>query len=117
MVEDNRFAVTAKVQHFISRYIRSVWQLELLLALVSASKPLNSSEIASILYISKDTIESALKTYTKNGLVKLTNGGYICSTEDPDLLDAIKQTGKAYSERRSSVINLIFTGPRKGVGS
>ena len=116
MVEDNRTAVTGKVQHFISRYIRSVWQLELLLALLSASKPLNSSEIASILYISKDAIEAALGTYAKYGLVKLIDGGYVYSTEDPDLLDAIKQTSKAYSERRSSVINLIFTGPRKSVG-
>lgn len=109
--------VSGKVQHFISRYIRAVWQLEILLTLMASSKPLNSAEIANILYISKDSIEGALINFSKSGLIQLTDGGYVCSKDDPELLDAIKQTSKAYTERKSAVINLIFAGPKRSAGA
>ena len=105
--------VSVQVKDFISKYIRSVWQLELLILLSSARKPMSPTQIARELYMSRESIEKALTQFANEGLLKDTADGYIYSPDDDRLVDALNMTSKAYLERRSSVINLIFAGPSR----
>ena len=104
----------SKVSQSLQKYINSVWHLELMLFLESNTKPMTSREIANTLYLSPDAIENALSKFEKNGILKSIDNGaksYIYGPKDSDLDDAIKQTARAYAERRVAIINQIFASP------
>lgn len=74
---------------------------------------MSTNQLAKSLYISRESVERALAQFAKQGLVECTERGYVYAPVNSDLKNAIIQTSKAYSERRSSVINLIFAGPSR----
>jgi len=61
--------ISATVEDFVRKHIRSVWQLELLLLIKSSKKPLNLSEIANALYLTDEIVSSGLKDFERYGLV------------------------------------------------
>lgn len=109
-VEMNR--ISAIVEDFVRKNIRSVWQLEMLLLMKSSNKPLNASEIANALYLTDETVWSGINDFEKNGLVGpsyVEPKSYVYAPRTTELRDAVEQTGKAYGERRVAIINLIFS--------
>lgn len=104
--------ISATVEDFVRKHIRSVWQLELLLLIKSSKKPLKLSEIANALYLTDEIVSSGLKDFERYGLVGpsyIEPHSYVFAPRTPQLREAVEQTGKAYGERRVAIINLIFS--------
>jgi hypothetical protein len=104
--------ISATVEDFVRKHIRSVWQLELLLLVKSSDRPLNPTEIANALYLTDETVSSGLKDFERSGLVGpsyVEPQAYVYAPRTPQLREAVEQTGKAYGERRVAIINLIFS--------
>lgn len=104
----------SQVAQFIKTYIHSVWQLELILFLRVSAKPLTLVEIGNKLYMEPSTIEVALSRFEEQGLLESASGmpkTYKYQPETKELESAIEQTAKAYSERRVTIIDLIFASP------
>lgn len=108
--------ISSKVQNFLRKYVRSVWQLEVILYVRDSKAPLTSSEIARALYLSPEAIERALSTFEKEGLVKSVSQGskaYYFAPANSDLRDSIDQTAGVYLERRVALINAIVSSSIK----
>ncbi|MBX9567592.1 MAG: hypothetical protein K2X77_01800 [Candidatus Obscuribacterales bacterium] len=102
-----------QIKDFIRAHVKSVWQLELLLFVRNLDRPVTAAEAAAALYLSPESINNALATYAKRGILK-SDGKTPCSyTYAPlsEIGDQIEQTAKAYAERKFAVINLIFSSP------
>lgn len=113
-MSDKKSEIPAQVLQFIRKYIRSVWQLELILLIRASKEPINSRDISRSLYISSDLIDRALNAYAKQGLIKMIENEattYKFEPADSQLSTAVELTAKAYAERRVAIINIIFSDP------
>lgn len=104
--------LTPAAQKFLRDHINSIWQLELILYLKEIGSPLSIVEIARHLYTNTGMIEAALTAFVKDGILK--EGGsqpivYAYGPSTTELIEAIEQAKKAYSDKRLSVINFIFS--------
>lgn len=104
--------LTPAAQKFLRDHINSVWQLELILFMKEANSPLSIGEIARHLYANTGMIEAALASFAKDGILK-ENGSqppaYAYAPSTREMTDAIEQARSAYSSKRLSVINFIFS--------
>lgn len=111
--EENTAAeLTPAAQQFLRDHIQSVWQLELILFLRDKSSSLSIAEIATQLYSNPRMIESAISSFVKIGILKERDSQPVAFTYEPDsleMINAIEQASAAYSNKRLSVINFIFS--------
>lgn len=108
--------ISFEVRSFIRDHIQSVWQLDLLIALMNVKEPLDASKLARLLYSSPGAIESALQRFVKSGILKDIPGNphmfkYAPASEEKRRV--IEDAAKTYAIRRVDVINLIFSNPSK----
>lgn len=109
-------SISTRVAAFISTYVTSVWQLDLLVHLKLCKRFVSAHEIADTLYLPPDVIEEGLKYWHKCGLLQRSEGASTTYKFDPidrDLDGTVEQTAKIYSERRVAIINLIFSRPTR----
>lgn len=102
------------MKQFLQKYIQSVWQLELLIYLSAAGKPLNLDELAKRLYIPADMLEPALAVFEKAGLVELASEeprAFVFSPISPELRQKTESTIKAYATQRVQIVNAIYNAP------
>lgn len=104
--------MSTRVADFIRKYIRSVWQLELLLYLKGSGKPLCADELAESLYMAVESISSGLKYFESCGLIQRVSSKseyFEFNAQDSDLALSVSETANMYSLSRVSVVNLIFS--------
>jgi len=108
-----------EVRSFIKENIQSVWQLDLLVALMNINQPIDASTLARLLYTGQPSIESALQKFQRAGIVKEYVGKpstYVFSPRSEEKENTIRTAARAYAIRRVDVINLIFSNPSRQTG-
>lgn len=108
--------ITFEVRSFLRDNIQSVWQLDLLIALMNIKQPIDANKLSRLLYSSPSSIESGLNKFVKAGIVQEYQGKpsrfeYAPASEEKRR--TIENTAKAYAVRRVDVINLIFSNPSR----
>lgn len=101
------------VQRIIGDHIDSVEQLEVLLLLRREREhPWNAETVARELRIAAASAEDRLCDLTRRGMLQPTDEqNYRYAPRERRLDEAVGALASAYSERRVSVINLIFSKP------
>jgi hypothetical protein len=107
--------ITEEVRQFISEHIASIEQLEVLLLLYrNQGREWNATDVAGALYTTVDSIERKLAALCSSGLLVCRNEAdplYRYKPEKPGIDRTVHGLATAYSERRVSVINLVFAKP------
>ncbi len=103
------------VREFIIEHIDSVEQVEILLLLrQKTGRTWTAESMARELRIAVSSAATRLADLKKLGLVLLvegTPGEYRYAPRTPALDETVRGLSEAYSERRVTVINLIFSKP------
>jgi hypothetical protein len=103
------------VRRLIAEHIDSVEQLEILLLLHQhPERSWTAESVARELRVSPLSAGDRLKDMARAAIlskVKGTEGEYRYAPENPQLGGAVSGLATAYSERRVTVINLIFSKP------
>ena len=109
--------ISFEVRSFLKENIQSVWQLDLLIALMNIKQPVDANTLARLLYSSPASIESALQRFVKTGIAKEFPGSKACAYSyapvSEDKRRVIADTAQTYAIRRVDVINLIFSSPSR----
>jgi hypothetical protein len=108
--------ITREVQQFIQQYLNSVEQLEVLLLLSAHSaveqREWSAQEVSRQLYTQPHSAGLRLESLQEVGLVREVKPGRFCySPSSRELDDTVRALGRAYRERKDSVIQLIFARP------
>ncbi len=109
-------AISFEVRSFLRDNIQSVWQLDLLIALMNIKQPVDASTLARHLYSSPASIESALQRFVIAGIAKEYPGKtctYAYAPAPEEKRRTIEETAKTYAIRRVDVINMIFSNPSR----
>lgn len=101
-----------ELQNFITTYIGSVEQLEILLLLYTQSdREWDPKEITSLIRSNRDSVAARLQGLLNNGLVtKTSTGKFKYAPPSETIHQNVKDLHAAYSQKRSTVINMIYTG-------
>lgn len=114
MVEDDG-GIPQEVRAFIVDHIDSVLQLELLLLLhKKRDQEFGAAEVVAELRIDSAWAVTQLDDFCARGILKCAEGPprrYRYAPKSPELDAAITRLDQAYSNRRVSVISLIFSKP------
>ena len=108
--------ISFEVRSFLRDYIQSVWQLDLLIALMNLREPVDAGKLARLLYSSPGAMESALKHFVNSGILKEFPGhphAFKYAPASDEKRRIVEETAKTYAIRRVDVINLIFSNPPK----
>lgn len=104
-----------EIRQFIAKHINSVEQLEALLLLHSdTSKQWSAETLANELRINPQWAAMRLKNLCAQGFLTVQESGrplYQFNTGAPDLIHLIHLLKNIYTERRVTVINLIYSKP------
>ncbi|OJT25875.1 hypothetical protein BO221_08525 [Archangium sp. Cb G35] len=103
------------VRRLIADHIDSVEQLEILLLLQQhPERSWTAESVARELRISPLSAGDRLKDMARSAILARVQGSeaeYRYAPESPDMAEAVAGLATAYSERRVTVINLIFSKP------
>ena len=103
------------VHQFVSEYVQSISQLELLLLLHrNAEKSWSVAEATKELYTSVSMTEPLLENLRGIGLVSLLEGSerrYRYAPKSTELDRLVGDLDQLYAERRVTIINSIYSGP------
>lgn len=108
--------ISFEIRSFLKEHIQSVWQLDLLITLMTINEPKDIQSLARILYLTPTSIEFALQKYIANGLVVEIKGRpstFLFAPRLDEKRRVFEETAKVYAFRRVDVINLIFSNPHK----
>lgn len=104
--------IPADVASFIAEHIDSVVRLEVLLLLHSrAQSCMSADDLAKELRVDADWVASTLPALEAIGTLKRIESGYSYSPRTQSLDQTIRSLAQAYSERRVSIVSLIFAKP------
>jgi predicted ArsR family transcriptional regulator len=107
--------ISPEILAFITEYIDSVVQLEVLLLMQHApAKPWTAAEVARELRIETSGAASQLTELCARKLLtcdEQSSPVYHYNPPTPEIATAIERLSEAYEERRVSVINLIYSKP------
>ena len=102
------------VRGFLTRYISTVEQLELLLFLYrNAGNAWTAEEVARQLAISQEAAATQLDAFREQALLARDEGGggYRFSPPSPEANLVLAELSRLYLERRVAVITFIYTKP------
>jgi hypothetical protein len=105
--------ISFEIRSFLKEYVQSVWQLDLLILMLSLNEPLDIQTLSRMLYLTPAAIEFAVYRFARLGLVIEFPGRpatFLLSPEH-EKRRILEDAAKAYSARRVDVINLIFANP------
>ena len=100
------------VQQFLSKYIRSLEQLEVLLLLRNnANRSWTSAEVYEVVRSSRSSVEERLESFVQLGFLAKESGppATFCYAPAENLGAAVDETAGAYQKWRVRVIEAIFT--------
>ena len=105
-------ALPPPVRHLLSRHIKSVEQLEVLLLVRSQpQRGWTATEVYEVIRSSQPSIQARLQTFTSDGFLVEDKGPpqtFRFSPKDENLRSAVDQTATAYQTSRVRVIEAIF---------
>ena len=108
-------AIGPHVQAFITERIDSVMQLELLLLLAArADRAPTPADLAAELRIDPAWVETQLREMAGHGLLELADGTppqFRYRPRTAELARTVADLAQAYTDRRVTVIGLIFSKP------
>lgn len=107
----------SELRQFISRYVRSVEQIEIL-CLVSESPAKNwtVAEVFRTIQSSEQSVVANLDTFVKEGFLSSEGQGvfrYLPRT--PELGKCLAELVRAYHERRVTIVEAIYKKPADGI--
>ncbi len=103
--------LSVNAKEFIRRHIHAVWQLELLLLFKNSAGAMSVVEASRNLYMDPKSIEKCIHSYVSSGILIQTNSEQFNYSPVASLIDAIEDTARTYSYRKTSVINFIYSSP------
>jgi hypothetical protein len=113
--------IQPRVKQFITDHVDSVMQLEMLLLLAGESgKVWTSSDLAQQLRIDPVWVDGQLRAMSAGGLVVTIEASptqFRYEPRTPDLAQIVKELAHAYTDRRVTVIGLIFAKPTEKIRS
>lgn len=100
-----------RVKYFVARHIHAVWQLELLLFIKNNPKSTSCAELSRNLYLEARVLEPALEFFANAGILKRDQETALITYApvSQSLAEDIEETARAYRERRTALINVIYT--------
>jgi hypothetical protein len=106
--------IESEIRNFISRYIDSVEQLEILLLLRNAGdKQWTAAEINDRLQSNLSSIQSRLKGLCDLKFIMCTQNVFqYQKTKDPDMERILDKLAHVYKEKRNRIIEIIFSKPQ-----
>ncbi len=108
--------ISFEIRSFLKENIQSVWQLDLLIAMMALKEARDIHALARSLYLTPSAVKYAVEQFVKSGLVKEFPGRsstYLFAPRSESNLKLLEDTVKLYSFRRVEIINLIFSNPPK----
>lgn len=104
--------VPDEVKRFLTQYVRSIAQLEILL-LVSDSPDRwwIAKEIYKILLSNEALVEKSLAEFTKNGLMRKSDAGAYQFSPTDETRGLVKLSAEIYRERPARIAQLIYETP------
>lgn len=100
-----------ETRNFILQNIESVTELELLLLLYAQPGEWNPDSVSRQMRTNPEAANKTMARLTNLGLLRQNaNGGFECAPS-PEMADLLEKLGQSYSQRRSSVIGLIYNKP------
>jgi hypothetical protein len=106
--------ITSRVKQFITDYVESVMQLEVLFLLAEPPKKVwTANELAQQLRIDVVWVEAQLRDMVDKGLAAVEPSGtaFRYAPRTPELAATVTELAHAYTDRRVTVIGLIFSKP------
>ena len=91
-----------------------MWQLELVLLLHNSNRKLTLAEISRALYLNPDIVFPVLKRFVDDGILCFNSSDaekYSFAPKNPELRKSVDAAAQAYAERRTAVIEMIFSKP------
>jgi hypothetical protein len=108
-------SLSPEVEDFITKYIESLEELEVLLLLSnSPDKSWSPKAVDEEIKSSLTSVEQRLQRLASNGLLNVTNNpelAYQYQPATPATAEAVKAVASAYKERRLKVIEFLFSKP------
>jgi DNA-binding IclR family transcriptional regulator len=106
----------ADVEQFIAEYIRTIENLEVVLAVASAPQgEASASEVFSRVRSSEASVRERLDELAAEGVLTREGDRYRVSTRNPAQSNTIMELGRAYRERRVRVIQTIYSDRRRAM--
>jgi hypothetical protein len=115
----NKDAIPLEVRRFLSEYVDSVEQLEILVFLERESERFCSAlAVARALHLSEGSAILSLETLARRGLLDVrlsTDVVYRFSPATAPLSDEVRATVAAYRERRSALLAFVTSARRRSL--
>jgi predicted transcriptional regulator len=111
--------IPENIRQFISRYIGTVNDLEVLLMLMQVRREWTALEVGERVYLDEDAAGVVLSGLVASGLVEATEGDpvryrYMASEDTYAVIQSLADT---YARMRVRVIELIYQSPTKAIKS
>ncbi len=118
MTDKSTHELSQEISDFLTRYIDSVEQLEIILLLNSTHpKAWTSAEISAHLHSTTQSIDQRLSDLEKDHLISTSNGQFAYNTSDPLRNKLMLKLADEYKNRRIRIIEFIFSKPNKKIRS
>ena len=111
---DDPTSITPRVRQFIADHIDSVMQLEMLLLVAAQPRHAWTAKgLADLLRIDPAWVDAQLRAMAAGGLVtdQADPPGFRFEPRSTELSQAVDELAKTYTDRRVTVIGLIFAKP------
>lgn len=102
--------LSSQAKRLLERQIVSVWQLDLLLLVKNSTRPISIQELSRSLYIEARVIEPILNQFVNSELLQQEQDRYVYAPDDK-VGPLISEIETMYRERRTALINLIYSPP------
>ena len=106
-----------QLQRFIASGFRSVWALELLLALKRDPRPWPRSELVAALRASELVVNKALDSLLAAGLVSIDGDNAAYRPVNDEVAARVEEVEKLYAARPDSVRRVIVAGSSSGASA
>jgi len=117
----NPSGVPDEVIAFVSAHIRSVEQLEILLLVrESAPRAWSVHEANAVIRSSEESVAAKLRTLAELGLLSRRAPGedvFAFAPRDAELAACVDRVAETYRDRRTSIIELIYSQPEQTLKS
>jgi hypothetical protein len=104
--------IPPEVRRFLSRYIQSVEQLEVLLLVASkGDKGWTVGEVYNVIRSSESSVRQRLESFAADGLLTVSAGPpttYAFAPSDGEVRTAIAKTASVYQSLRVRIVEAIF---------
>lgn len=105
-----------ELQKFISGFVHSVEQLEILCLLAEAGEKLwTAEEVFRCIQSSQKSVSECLKKFTREGFLVEEKGTFRFSPKQDTHKEFVLTLARAYRERRVTVVEMIYRKPEDSI--